>query len=93
MDTGTRLLGGHWNQTPGVQILALPLANSVTLNLSPKHSISFLKIKNGNDDNNGIYPIMSRIIQDSTHRVRKLKPKNTVVRSNILKIFIALFDS
>ena len=59
VDTGTRLLGGHWNQTPGVQILALSLANSVTLNLSPKHSISFLKIKNGNDDNNTELKILS----------------------------------
>lgn len=50
---------GHWNQTPGVQVLALPLANSVTLNLSPKHSISFLKIKNGNDDNNTELKVLS----------------------------------
>ena len=36
-----------------------PLANSVTLNLSPKHSISFLKIKNGNDDNNTELKVLS----------------------------------
>ena len=42
-----------------MQILALPLANSVTLNLSPKHFISFLKIKNENDDNNTEFKVLS----------------------------------